>query len=303
MGSWSGQRRRRLCPVAGEHIHPVAESGALQCRPVRQGRGSRQDTVPLRRWVGLSGPVSRHGRRAGNLDKCRYLFARSIALVAVYATPFYVGLVWLASHWCAASMAQRGSTPRARSWCSASPGHSGCYGDLSGAVVAARDRLGDELRIQVATTIATVLAVVISLPHGIDGVAWAMVGCRWVHSLFMYPAGYRDASARVARPTLQALGPALLLNGILAIALYLTERALPAGCSTMTCCTSRAWALSAAWSMLLAPMPVPVPALATQRARWRSQLRLPGAKRQPHGPRDACALLRSDRLFKANAHA
>ena len=29
-------------------------------------------------------------------DKCRYMFFRSIALVAVYATPFYVGLLWLA---------------------------------------------------------------------------------------------------------------------------------------------------------------------------------------------------------------
>ncbi len=213
-----------------------------------------------------------------NLDKCRYLFARSIALVAVYATPFYVGLYWLAEplirgvygpKWVAASGPLLVLAFAWPFW---------LLGNMSGAVVAARNRLGYELQIQAATLVVTALAVVIALPFGIDGVAWAMVGAAAFTSLFMFRLAVESLQARWLG-TLRTLGPALLLNGILAAALYLAELAAPRWLLEHD--LLHVAALGAFGGLVYAScaMLLPIPALATERARWRSQLRLPGAKR------------------------
>ena len=163
----------------------------------------------------------------GNLDRCRYLFARSVGTVAVYATPFYVGLVWLAeplvrglygAKWAEAA------TPLlilAASW------PFWLLGNLSGAVTAALNRLSNELKIQVVTLFVTALAVLGGLRFGIAGVAWAMVGTAAFICVFMLRLAAQALEARWIE-FVRALRPALLLNAALALLLALLELALPA---------------------------------------------------------------------------
>lgn len=208
-----------------------------------------------------------------DLDKCRYLFFRSIALVAVYATPFYVALFWLGEPLIRGVYGDK--------WVAAS-GPLVVLGfawpfwlliNLSGAVVAARNRLGDELQIQCATLVVTALATVGALPYGIDGVAWAIVGTSAFTSFFMYRLAIRCLGASWLSGVL-AVGPAVLLNIILAVALGLAELVTPrwlldhdllhvAGLGSFG-------AMVYAASILL----LPIPALAAERARWRGRLGL-----------------------------
>ena len=73
--------------------------------------------------------------------------------------------------------------------------------NLSGAVVASLNRLGRELQVQIATLIVTVLAILIALPHGIDGVAWAIVGAAGFTSVFMLRLALQCPARHVAGHT------------------------------------------------------------------------------------------------------
>lgn len=213
-----------------------------------------------------------------NLDRCRYMFARSIALVAVYATPFYVALIWLAEplirgvygeKWVAASGPLQILVCAWPFWLLA---------NMSGAVVAARNRLGDELQIQVATLVVTALAVLGALQYGIDGVAWAMVGATAFTSLFLFRLAIKCLQAEWLR-TLRGLGPALLLNAILAAAMQLAESSAPRWLLEHDLLHVAVVGSGGALVYALCAMLVPIPALATERERWRRWLRLPNPQR------------------------
>jgi teichuronic acid exporter len=208
-----------------------------------------------------------------NLDKCRYLFFRSIALVAVYATPFYIGLLWLAEplirgiygdKWVAASgplMILAFAWPF---WMA---------NNLSGAVSAAHNLLGAELKIQVATLAITALCVVIALPYGIDGVAWAIVGAAAFSSVAMHRLALKSLKAKW-RSSLRAVVPAVLLNGILASTLFTFEQLLPPDWIERD--LARIAIMGTAGGLVYAGclLYLPIPELATERLRWKAKLSL-----------------------------
>jgi O-antigen/teichoic acid export membrane protein len=162
-----------------------------------------------------------------NLDKCRYLFFRSISLVAIYATPFYVGLFWLAeplingvygAKWSAAAAPLVILTLAWPFW---------LMENLSGAVLAAMNWLGRELPVQISTLVITSLAVIIGLPHGIEGVAFGIVGATIYCALHMLWLAINCLKASWL-DYVRALIPAAFLNLILAGVLFLVDHALPA---------------------------------------------------------------------------
>lgn len=209
-----------------------------------------------------------------NLDRCRYLFLQGVRLVAVYGTPFYVGLYWLAE-------------PLVR----------GVYGakwvlaaqpllvllaawpfmlieNMSGAVAAALNLLRSEVQIHTANLFVSALAIMIALPFGITGVAWAMVGATVFSCVFLY----RLACAKLRMPWwrgLQALGPAALLNGALALALSAIEAALPSSLlgNDLLHVAVVGGAGAVVYALFLLVMPIP--SLAGERRRWRDRVGLP----------------------------
>lgn len=208
-----------------------------------------------------------------NLDKGRYMFARSIALVAVYATPFYVGLFWLAEPLVRGVYGERWAFASGPLLILSAAWPLWLVGNLSGAVVAAQDRLGTELQVQAATLAVTALAVIAALPYGINGVAWAMVGAAAFTTTFMFRLALKCIHGDWLK-TLASLGPAALLNGILAIALYGFEMVLTPWVKSHDLIHVATLGTFGATVYILSALLLPIPALATEQARWRAKLRL-----------------------------
>lgn len=213
------------------------------------------------------------GAEQDNLDTSRYLYFRSIALVAVYATPFYIGLLWLAeplvrgvygARWVAAAGPLAILALAWPFW---------LMGNLSGNVLKARNWLGHELAVQVSSLALGALAIWLALAHGIDGVAWAIVATAAFTGLCQYGLATRCLGARLSGFP-RALVPAGILNTLLAGALFLTDLALPDAVRHNDLVYVLAMGAAGGLVYGLAFLYVPFAALAVEQQRWRRKLRL-----------------------------
>ncbi|WP_119352641.1 lipopolysaccharide biosynthesis protein [Azohydromonas sediminis] len=206
-----------------------------------------------------------------NLDRCRYLFFRSFLLVSVYATPFYIGLLWLGEPLVRGVYGAKWVEAAGPLFVLALAWPFWLFDNLSGAVLGAMNRLGQELKLQIAGLCVTLLAVLIALPYGIVGVAWAIVGAAAFSSVFMYRLALRCLGAR-AKHGLLALLPAAALNGVLALALLATEVAIPAQLARHDLVHVAISAAIGAMVYVAAFMLLPIPVLASERERWRQRV-------------------------------
>lgn len=208
-----------------------------------------------------------------NLDKCRYLFFRSIALVAVYATPFYIGLLWLAEPLIRGVYGEKWIDAAGPLMILAFAWPFWLVNNLSGAVLAAKNWLGYELKVQIASLIITVLAVVIALPYGIDGVAWALVGTAAFSGTYMLRLALKCLKARWI-DSLRALIPATILNAPFALALYLLQQLLPPDWRQHDFVYIAIMGATGSLVYTGCLLYLPISELAAERLRWKSKLRL-----------------------------
>lgn len=208
-----------------------------------------------------------------NLDKCRYLYFRSIALVAVYATPFYIGLLWLAEplvrgvygpKWVEAAGPLAILSLAWPFW---------FLGSLSGAVLAAQEWLDRELFAQISTLIVTILVVIIGLPHGINGVAMALIGAAAFSAFYLYWLAISCLGAKFAQLP-RALIPAVVLNGVLAGVLFLTDQLIMEGIRENDLLYISVMGLSGCLVYVVCFLYLPLPALKTEQQRWKAKLHL-----------------------------
>jgi len=211
-----------------------------------------------------------------NLDKCRYLFFRSISLVAVYATPFYVGLFWLAEplingvygpKWTAAAAPLLILTFAWPFW---------LMENLSGAVLAAMNWLGRELPVQISTLIITCLAILIGLPNGIEGVAYGIVGATLYTALHMLWLALNCLKASWL-DYVRALLPAAFLNAILAGTLFLVDYAVPASLRASDFIYIAFMSIAGGLVYALCFLYLPIASLQSELQRWKVKLRLHNA--------------------------
>lgn len=205
-----------------------------------------------------------------DLDKCRYLFYRSVTLVALYATPFYVGLAWLAlplvrgvygAAWSDAAVPLAILTLAWPFW---------LMDNLSGAVLAAHNWLDRELPIQIAALVLLVLSVWAGTYHGLAGAAAGVVLTAAFSGLALHRLAIRCLRARW-RDFPRALMPAAVLNGILAVTLYIADMAFSGMhdlvyVAAMTCTGGAMYGVGFLY--------LPFTALQSEQIRWRSRLGL-----------------------------
>ena len=208
-----------------------------------------------------------------NLDKCRYLFFRSIALVAVYATPFYIGLLWLAEPLVRGVYGEKWVGAAGPLLILALAWPFWLMENLSGAALAALNWLGRELPVQIATLIISVLAIAIALPYGIDGVAWAIVGVSSYSAFHLYWLASRSLKAAMT-DFIRAIRPAVLLNILLAITLYIVSQTIPASMRNNDYTYLMAMIASGGMVYVLGFLYAPIPALRAEQQRWKIKLRL-----------------------------
>lgn len=205
-----------------------------------------------------------------DLDKCRYLFYRSVTLVALYATPFYIGLAWLApslirgvygNAWNEAAVPLAILTLAWPFW---------LMDNLSGAVLAAHNWLDRELPIQILALVLLVLSVSAGTLYGLAGVAAGVVFTAVFSGLALHRLAIQCLHARW-RDFLIALLPATLLNGILVVGLALAN-GLFSGLHDLVYVV--AMALTGGIVYVMAFLYLPLPALHTEQRRWKSKLGL-----------------------------
>lgn len=206
-----------------------------------------------------------------NLSLSRYLFFRSITLVSLYALPLYVGL-----HFVADALVQVLYGPR---W-------SGAVGpisilifagpiliieNLSGAVLAAQDRLGKELVVQLVMFVLTVVAVSIGIRHGMEGVAYGVVAAQIYRMAHMYALAASALQTSVRELAAAVLGP-LLLNVLMAAALSVAQTYQPALASESQIVYLLYMGATGAGLYLALFFLLPIPSLRSEAERWKGQL-------------------------------
>jgi teichuronic acid exporter len=208
-----------------------------------------------------------------NEDRSRYLFFQSIALVAIYTTPFYIGLAWVAQpainvvygpKWSDSATVLAILTMGWPFW---------LLDTMSGAVLAAKNWLAREVPVQVVMTALVCVTTLVGLRHGIAGVAIGMVCAAAYSGIQMYWLASRCLRARW-RDLVHALYPALILNAILAGSLYLLDRALSFLFPGNELVYLGSMATLGACVYVLAFMCIPIQSLSSERDRWKIRLRL-----------------------------
>jgi len=208
-----------------------------------------------------------------NLDKCRYLFFRSIALVAVYATPFYIWLLWLAEPLIRGVYGEKWVAAAGPLMILAFAWPFWLMDNLSGAVLAAQNWLDRELPVQIATLFITILSVIIALPYGIEGVAWAIVGVSVYSAFHLYWLATRCLRAKLSG-FFKAVAPAAALNALLALALFATDTTMPASIMEHDFAYVALMSAVGGTIYILCFLYLPFRSLEAERERWKIRLKL-----------------------------
>lgn len=212
-----------------------------------------------------------------NADKSRYLYFRSITLIGVYATPFYVGLFWLAEPFINVVYGPKWAESAAPLAILTLAWPFWLMGNLSGNVLNARNWLDRELLVQVATLLYTIGAVLVGLSYGIDGVAWAVVSSAAFSGLWQYWLAVRCLRAKLSGYP-GALVPAVLLNVLLASALYVLDSALPQSVKASDLAYLASMGIFGGFVYLACFLLLPFATLQTEQQRWKTKLRLAADK-------------------------
>lgn len=209
-----------------------------------------------------------------DLDKSRYLFFRSLTLVLAYALPFYVGFAWVAEPLVVLLFGHRWADSAAPLVILSLAAPFMIVENLSGAVLAARNWLDKELIAQIIMIAVAGTGIVLGLPYGMEGVAAGMALALLYMSIHMFWLARRSLQARW-RDLGRAFVPALLLNGMLAAVLWLVDAGLPDALRSNGPLYVILMATAGGLVYALGFLYLPIPALASESARWKIKLRLP----------------------------
>lgn len=157
-----------------------------------------------------------------NLDKSRYLYFHALTLVCLYSLPFYVGLLWLADPFILTVYGAKWQASAQPLSILALCGLFYAVENQSGAVVAAQNRLGVELGVQITSLILMSVSVFIGLHFGLIGVAW---GLFFVYAFNAFTMSWLAQSCLKARWRIlfDSLYPVLFLNVSLYVVLFITN--------------------------------------------------------------------------------
>jgi O-antigen/teichoic acid export membrane protein len=209
-----------------------------------------------------------------NLDKSRYIYYRTITLVAVYTLPLYVLAWWLAEPGIRFIYGEKWLASAEPLAILAMTGLFRCIGNPSGAVVEARNRIATEIRLNVIAWLILMAGVLYGLQWGLIGVAWAsVVTTTFFTTSLAIVAGRELRGSPVALA--RAISPALLLNTLLLATIWLADTFV---LSRYTHNSPGLYALLVTGiggiTYVAAFLFLPIESLRTESAKWRRKLLL-----------------------------
>ncbi len=214
-----------------------------------------------------------------NLDKSRYLFFRSLTLVAVYAMPFYIGFLWLAEPLVVTLFGHRWADSAAPLVILSLAAPFMLIENLSGAVLAARNWLDKELQAQIIMICVAGTAIFVGLPYGLKGVAAGVALAILYMSIHMFWLAKRALKARwldLARAFL----PAVALNAVLVATLLVVDLFIPPHIKAVDALYILIMTTVGGLAYALCFLYFPIGALTSEALRWKVRLRLAGKQAQ-----------------------
>lgn len=201
--------------------------------PAMVGLFNKGDSLAKLPFQAISGPIYQPVFRSmsaeqDNPDKIKYMFFRMISLLTLYTLPLYVGLFWLAEPFVVTLYGERWIDAAIPLQILAPLGILYCIGHPCGAVLAATNRVGREVVVQMVTWAIAGIGCYVGLQWGLAGVATAIVLSQVYSTTHMYLLANGFVRARFMELA-TAVGPGAVLNILMLGALMLVDEVLPAG--------------------------------------------------------------------------
>lgn len=208
-----------------------------------------------------------------NLDKSRYLYFRSLTLVAVYSLPLYIGFIWLAEPLVVTLFGHRWIETAAPLAILSLAAPLMMIEKLSSAVLAARSWLGNQLIAELVMIAITAIAIMVGLPYGMRGVAAGLLIALLYMSLHMFWLAKQSLKACWS-DLAHALMPAVLLNAMLVLTLWLADQLIPPHIQAVGALYVLLMAVIGGLVYTLCFLYFPIQSLAAETTRWKIRLKL-----------------------------
>jgi len=207
-----------------------------------------------------------------NVDQSQYIYFRTVMLLSVYMMPLFIGLTWLAQPFISFVYGSKWLASAAPLAILSMMGPLASIGYPSGAVLAAQNWLGREIFVHLSQTLLFAASCIIGIRWGLSGVAVGILLSEALSVLFIAFLVTRCLKSTFVRLAASLL-PGVLLNVLLCATLFLADFLLPYGFRE----TRPFWYMvlmttSGASAYALAFLFLPIPALASESARWRRKL-------------------------------
>lgn len=211
--------------------------------------------------------------------QCAYLFLRSLTVILLYALPCYVGILWVAEPLILVLYGKPWAAAAVPLQILALVGPLRVIANLSRAVAASHNRLGQEIRIQLETWAILVLGALVGLHWGLAGVAICTLPSFIYNAVRMFNLAGRILGTRWGSLWCE-LWPILGLNAMMAAALMAAHLALGPLDSPLAYLLAMIGVGAAVYGGAFLFMPLA--ALRNESARWRGLIRraLPPASPQ-----------------------
>ena len=240
------------------------KGSSLSALPIQTISGSAYQTV----FKALSASQD-------NLDKSKYIYLRTISLVSVYTFPFYIALLWLSEPFIVTVYGAKWQAASIPLQILSIAGLFRCISNPSGAVLAAQNLLGIEIKLQV---VALFLTVVGCLP-GIQHNDITLIALGLLPSSVFLAAALSFCALRALKigfmDLLKALKPAVFLNFCLALVMVACDQVLMAlemNSDPIVYLTTLACIGGLVYFMLF--LFYPLRSIETEVLRWKKILRL-----------------------------
>lgn len=206
-----------------------------------------------------------------DLDKTKYMFYRVITLLMVYTGPLYIGLWWVAEPFIGSVYGEVWLPAAGPLEILIVAGFFFNIGIPCGVLLAAQDKLGQEMVAQVVNLLVLITATFIGLQWGLIGVAWGILFSHVFGSVIFYSLVYRTLMTRI-KDLLKAVYPSLILNGILFIQLAVTHFWLGDMRENMPFAYLFVMAISGGLTYAVSFLFIPIPELKSEVERWRAKI-------------------------------
>jgi O-antigen/teichoic acid export membrane protein len=209
-----------------------------------------------------------------NLDKSRYIYYRTITLVATYTLPLYVFAWWLAEPGIRFIYGEKWLASAEPLAILATTGLFRCIGNPSGAVIEARNRISTEIKLNIVAWLILIAGVIYGMQWGLVGVAWAAVVMMVFFNTSLAVVAGRELKGTPLALAM-AISPALLLSSLLLATIWLSDTVF---LSPYVQSFPGLYALLITGiggiAYVVAFLFLPIESLRTESAKWRSKLRL-----------------------------